>query len=361
VPLRPLAPLVLVLLMLAPTAQAKTHRAPEPPRRSTVAIVGDSIVESGQVPSPDEHGLAAALRVEVARRHVDPGASGFVAAHPTELGPVLEPQAGRGDWRYRGPWQWLSRYPKKRAPVVSLATSPASSASTIARRADTATLLYYAGPTLGSFAFAAGPTTKVLHSHAGRYRLRRRTIRLHHRGNQTVNVHPVSGDLGLVGVFLRRAPRADRRQVEFTSMGISGQTAAGATIPSFAAGLATLRPDVTIILLGTNDGIRFAATGDRHGLTAMRDGLVARGRVARTTGRCVMVPPAHGRFAAPVYAALRDEVRRAARAAHCDVADALSILDHVHGLTVDGIHPTSAGYARIARKLAPEVLALTRR
>ncbi|HEY8583604.1 MAG TPA: GDSL-type esterase/lipase family protein [Capillimicrobium sp.] len=336
-------------LLAAPAAAPAAERVP-------VAIVGDSIVEASHPGLPEGDGLLPRLRAELARRGLDPGAGGFVASHPAQLAPVQLSAPPSGPWDYEGAWAWLTRAYGIPSPLVSWTANAEASASLPAPQAEHATLLYLRGPLQGAFTFRAGAATAEVQGDSAELGVGMRTLPLPRDGDRTIEVTDArDGGIGLIGAFLRREPRPGRTQVELTAIAAGGAQAADPTSAAEDAGLAALRPRLTVIILGTNDGIGYARSRDPAALDALREGLARRGARAAATGACLIAPPARAHFPADVHAAIRAEVRAAARASGCRQLPILAALDRDPSLTVDGVHPSSAGYARLAAALAPRV------
>lgn len=324
-------------------------------RRSVVALVGDSIVESAHLAEPRTGGLAPALRHSLRRLGFDPGGEGFIAPHPVELSVVVgaRPSAG-GGWTYRGGWVWITAADRPAtASLFSWTLDPAATAS-LQARVDTATLVYLTGPTFGRFWFEAGGLRSVVDARAPRPGTATRTVRLPPvRGSRVISVGEVrDGGLGLAGAFLRRDLRPGREQVEVSALGATGALGGEPETPLMKAGLSALAPRVTVLVLGTNDAIVAASTGDRRVYPRLERGVLARARQARRSGACVVVPPGRARLPRDVFERVRAAERRAARRAGCAYAPVLDVLDADRGLTVDGVHPRETGYERVARALA---------
>ncbi len=154
--------------------------------------------------------------------------------------------------------------------------------------------------------------------------------------------------------LLERALRRDGRAVRVINAGVSGDTTAG--------GLARLdwalaeRPDVVILELGANDGLR----GLDPGATLRNlDAMLARLKEARVrvllTG--MKAPPNLGREYGTALAAVYPRL-----AAKHGVALYPFFLDGVAADPAlnqkDGIHPNEEGIARIVERMVPHVKAL---
>lgn len=148
----------------------------------------------------------------------------------------------------------------------------------------------------------------------------------------------------LLGARLKREGYAYR----LVNAGVSGDTSAG--------GLARVdwilrnRPDIVIVALGANDGLRGQPPQAlRDNLIAVIDRLHARG--ARVLLAGMRVPPSYGEAYAGRFAAVFTEAGRRADAFMPFLLDGVAA---VPGLNqVDGIHPNAAGHRLIADRLWP--------
>jgi hypothetical protein len=122
-----------------------------------------------------------------------------------------------------------------------------------------------------------------------------------------------------------------------------------------------LHIDVTLILSGGVDEMTADYIGGGRWLRDFEGGLRVRARDARRTGRCAIVPPPPLPVAAAIKRAFARVERAIARQEGCTFAP---VLEHVWAspgvslagrLTHEGIHPTRAGDARMARALVPVV------
>ena len=139
--------------------------------------------------------------------------------------------------------------------------------------------------------------------------------------------------------------------------GVSGDTSAGGL--RRVDWILRLKPDIVIVALGANDGLRGLP------VDALRDNLMAivtrvRGAGARVLLAGMRVPPNYGDDYARAFAAVFADVAR-----RTDVPLAPFLLDGVAGVArlnqADGIHPTADGQRLIAERLWPHLRPLLER
>lgn len=144
----------------------------------------------------------------------------------------------------------------------------------------------------------------------------------------------------------------------YISRGISGQTTPQ-ILARFQQDVVRLRPEVVVILAGTND---IAGNTGPSSPEMIQDNLASMAEIARAKGiRVVLssVLPAHdypwkrGLEPAPKIAALNSWIRAYAEATGAVYLDYYSAMVDPRGglraeLTRDGVHPTAAGYAVMA-------------
>jgi acyl-CoA thioesterase-1 len=143
--------------------------------------------------------------------------------------------------------------------------------------------------------------------------------------------------------------RRDGFDYKVVNAGVSGDTSAGGLRRVDWA--LRLRPEVVVVALGANDGLR------GQPVDALRDNLTRIVERAQAGGARVLlagmrVPPNYGDEYARAFAAVYPEVARATGAALAPF-----LLDGVAGdprlNQVDGIHPTVEGQRVIAERLWP--------
>ena len=152
--------------------------------------------------------------------------------------------------------------------------------------------------------------------------------------------------------LVARALAAEDRPVRILNAGVSGETAAEglARLP----GVLAREPDVLVVALGINDGLRGRPAEDAE--AALRQILEA-GRAAGVELLLVGVhipPDRHG----AAYARDFDEIypRLAAEMKVPLVPDLLAgVAGHPELLFPDELHPTAAGHARLAETVRPHL------
>jgi acyl-CoA thioesterase-1 len=172
----------------------------------------------------------------------------------------------------------------------------------------------------------------------------------------------LSAGLGLTGEapfpeHARALLRERGMEARIINAGVSGDTTAGGL--ERLPWLLRQRPDIVVIELGANDGLR----GQPH--RATRDNLDKMIRAARDGGAEVLllgmqIPPSYGRPYADGFAAIYGDLSR-----DLDVALVEDFLDGVGGNAAmnltDGMHPNGAGHRRLAENILPELVELIER
>jgi len=349
------AALVLVALLSAPAAQA---------RRVSIAIVGDSVQEGYTAADfaddfasidPRNAGLAPELRRLLASRTGEQPGAGFVPAHPAL-------------WRFTGDWLHVgygfgAAGPFGASGYAAETTDPTGTA-TIEVAEPEVSVLYWRGPGGGTFRVSAGgrtwriPTAAARSDGGGETRLDLPT------GTRTLTVTgPADGGLvRFTGLLARRPAPRHATQYEVSNLAHAGRRAGEDVTPANRQAFEKLDIDLSLIMSGTTDELTSNLLHSSKELDDYDGGLRLRARVARRTGRCVIVPPAP----LPVRRSIqRDYFRVARRVAGeegCGFAPVLSrVWTSPHAsvagrLTKDGMHPTRAGYRRIAKALVPVIV-----
>jgi lysophospholipase L1-like esterase len=131
--------------------------------------------------------------------------------------------------------------------------------------------------------------------------------------------------------------------------------------PANRQAFVALHPDVTLIMSGTVDEMTSDYVGGDRWLRDFPGGLRTRARLARRTERCAIVPPPPLPVKASIQRSYVRAERRIAREQRCTFAPVLAGVwrspeaSIARRLTREGVHPTRAGYARVARALVPLV------
>ncbi len=139
--------------------------------------------------------------------------------------------------------------------------------------------------------------------------------------------------------------------------GVSGDTTAGGL--SRLPWVLRAEPDLVVVALGANDGLR------GQSVAAMRSNLAAivervRARGARVLLVGMRMPPNYGeRYTREFAAAFADVARRASTAFVPFLLDGVAAVPALN--QADGIHPNAEGHRIIAEKLWSHVMPLLRR
>jgi hypothetical protein len=351
------AALVLALalgLAFAPVAGAK---------RITVAVVGDSVQEGFTAADyandfasidPPRAGLTPVLRQILAGQTGARPGTGFIPAHPALWklsGDWLETGYGFGT---AGPFG---------ASGYGFETTDASATATIDVAEPDVAVLYWRGPGGGTFTVAAGGRTWPIDTSASRPDGGGETwLHLPGRAGTVTIGGPADGRLiRFTGLLARRPAPRHAIQYEVSNLAHAGRRAGEDITPANRQAYERLRIDLTLIMSGTTDEMTSDYIGGSRWIKDYDGGLRYRARVARRTGRCVIVPPAPLPVKTWIQHAYFRVGKRVAREEHCTFAHLLSqvwpsskasIAKH---LTTEGIHPTRAGYVRISRALVPAI------
>lgn len=176
-------------------------------------------------------------------------------------------------------------------------------------------------------------------------------------GDSLSAAHGIAGDAGWVSLLEQRlADRDAHWQVRNASVG--GETTAGGRT-RLPALLEEFPPDVVILELGGNDGLRgLSLRAMRENLAAMLDASDAAGAEVLLAG--IRIPPNYG----PVYTE-RFEAVFADLAAERDLAFVPFLLEGIalqpEMMLADGIHPAAEAQARILQNVWDELEALVAR
>lgn len=155
------------------------------------------------------------------------------------------------------------------------------------------------------------------------------------------------------------AKRLEDNRLRYTvsNASISGETTAGGRA-RFEEALSRVQPEVVVIALGANDGLRALPTYDmRMNLTAMVK--AAKARKARVLLVGMKLPPNYG----PVY--VRQFEESFPRVAHAENVPLLPFLLEPLGTNIelfqaDGLHPTAAAQPKLLDHVWPALKPLLR-
>ncbi len=164
-------------------------------------------------------------------------------------------------------------------------------------------------------------------------------------------IDPAQGWVALLARRLERAGQPHR----VVNASLSGDTTAGG-LRRLPALLDTHRPEVVLIELGGNDGLRGLP------LATVRANLAEMVRLARTTARTVLLlgvrmPPNYGPRYAEGFAAVYREVACEGGAALVPALLA-GVGEHLELMQDDGIHPTAAAQPLIVDNVWPVLVPL---
>jgi hypothetical protein len=346
---------MLCCALAAPTADA---------RRVTVAVVGDSVQEGYTVEdyannfataNPARTGLTPVLRDALARATGNRPGTGFIPVHPAL-------------WRFSGQWLRTGFDFGSAGPIgasgYGAETADPTATATIAVPERQVAVLYHRGPDGGAFTVSAGGRSWRIDTQAPQPDGGGETwLTLPGRARTLTVSGPVNG-AGVVrftGLIARKPAPRDGIQFEVSNLAHAGRRTGEDLTPDNEQAFARLHIDVTLLMSGTVDEMTADYIGGDRWINEFEGGLRTRARVARRTGRCVIVPPPTLPVAPAVTQGFMDVEKRVAREEGCTFAP---VLEHVWAspnasiagrLTHEGIHPTRAGYARVASKLVPPV------
>ncbi len=143
--------------------------------------------------------------------------------------------------------------------------------------------------------------------------------------------------------------------IEVVNLSVSGETTSGG-LRRLPDALATVEPDLVVLELGANDGLRgFDVSITRDNLSAMID--MAQQAKARVLVLGMQIPPNYGPDYAAAFAALFTEVATAAGADLVPFFLEPVALDW-DMMQADGIHPTAAAQPKILAHVWPQLAQL---
>lgn len=351
-----------VLALACPSAAAAAGTG----KRVTIAVTGDSVVESSLTAGGATRGLAPQVADAFARRGFARGGQGFVATMLPQwsFSRVVAPTHGpppRGTWALFGYGQ--PPFADGMSGYSALAAPTGATASVRVSGPDVG-VLYTSTPTSTPFTVAvAGRTFRLDARAAGRPHASVKWIRLPAAGRRTLTIRgPSRGALTLGGVIDRRPVPAGRIQVETHNLGHVRQLPQEALAPRIVGAVAAQRFDVTVFLWSyVSEIVSDPAAPPSRMSAGYERSLLSRARLARRHGgACVVAdttPIPVARAVALQYSAIHARVARAAGCTHTKVLVHLW-KDWAHSwergeTLIDRIHPTLSGYQSMAEALEP--------
>jgi len=354
--------LFLLALLMVPASASAT--------RTAVLITGDSIVESAQVrrEAGGYDGLGARLQVALANRNVRMGGYGFIPTHDARAELDIAAGLSPTPWSYTGPWSYrgLLFFPSLKSefgPDGMPAVGASGARAQLTLTGNRVGLSYATTPGGASLQVSIDGRLAGTVATAGRAGSGLRwfpTTDASHLVTVTV-VGP--GEAILQGLVATRS-LTNTPEIEIDQIGHGGNRAQDDFGPAQQDALLDLSPRLTVIMFGTNEELFETSLHDLGSRDKLTRGLTARGKLARKTGSCVVVWHAPNTVAASVQQGFRKAAQKGARLGGCSFATPLDGLWTAESsqrdkLTVNGIHPTAAGYDLMAAKLARLLVTLS--
>ena len=318
-------------------------------RSHTVMIQGDSIVESTGIRTPGTlNGLGTMVSGSLNRLGTPAASPAFIPAH--SIGGNYWPWRSHGNWTYEATlWSPLSTWGADGYP--STTDDPHASMSGPVH-GNSFAVLYATQPGGGSFTFTVGGVSRRITTNGGLGGGGKTWISTPTMGQHIAFISAVSGLVHFTGLLERDSTR-DRILLE--QVGHTGARSSDDMSRAQREALVALQPDLTILMWGTIDEGAYAG-GDSTAPAKFAQTLGQRANIARRTGRCVIVPHAPNGRPSALQARFYKIAKHVSSAHHCVFADSFANLWGVdsqsQGRTVDGVHPTLAGYSLMSAHLA---------
>jgi lysophospholipase L1-like esterase len=336
--------------------------------RVTIALFGDSVTESVLVRDYLQRGFAPALDRALSSYGWQEGGAGLIPANPFRWRFNASVPFGNGQAAPATGWVTvggaLSAGQDGPNGYSAVTGSPQAIASTTVSDPDIM-VIYTTTDAHCTFAVTAGSRRWTIDTYAPGPPTDAQAPLTLSGGRQTLTIHgPSCGLLSFDGVVDQRPVPSGRDQVQVDNLGHSGKLPWVDFTPRVQQSLAAQRYNVSVFL--------YSYIGELLGNQSLAGPYVsvmtARARIARAhRGACLFVEPTPIAVAQSSVRNVGHLDRTVAQRAGCTYSTALA---HVwpnssyavnHGLLlIDGIHPTAAGYAVIAKALAPTVAKLAR-
>ena len=355
---------VAAVIWLAPEAAG----SPQPGRRVTIALFGDSVTESLLVRNFVQDGLAPNVSRALTPDGFVPGGQGFIPAAPFRFhfnswvgydGHAALPTNG---------W-WLFGYELFQAfdgasEYSAITTSPQATA-TIAVSSPEVDVLYSSSNVHCPFTVTDGAQTWSIDTYAPGPPTDTSTPINLPPGRQVLTVRgPSCGALWFNGIVDHAPVPPGKVQVEVNNLGHSGRLPSDGFTSRVQEAIAEQHYDITVLLYGYIGEV----VGGRGLSRLYQPSLLTRARIARADGgKCLIVAPTPMPVAGSLVAEVKRYDQNVARESGCAYTTVLTHLwkspseAESRGLVlVDGIHPSAAGYRVIARALAPIIDGMVR-
>jgi lysophospholipase L1-like esterase len=342
---------IVLISLLLPAAASAT--------RYSVAITGDSIIESAPLRDQSNNGLASLgfmVNNSLASKGIKMGGYGFVPMHAS-VTPIDYPWAFKGTWQQEGLFWFPSTKSVFGADGMPSSTNDPAASAQINLISNKIAILYGKATTGGSFkiSFDNKPATTI-NTRATTNGSGIRWFSLS-KSAHAVKIYGASGGTVRLTGLIASYTLTTGREVEVDQVGHGGDLAASNIAPPQLSALRDLRPKLTLIMFGSNEEATEMLYGSTSSRAKLTQGIVARAKTARLTGKCIVVPHAPNGRSAALQAAYRAAAQAGATQGRCSFAPALDgiwngSLSQSQGLTTDGIHPTLAGYRLMSDRLA---------
>lgn len=322
-----------------------------------VLLAGDSITEALTLRKDSWETLATLTATRLrARGRAASTARGWVPIHDSWTstfagvsGPPFSP------WVLSGPWLrlgFLSFGFEPLGPEGMVAIGSNGATATLANRSTTTTVMYTARPGGGSLTVSTPSDSKTVSASARTATAKGVTVT-----GSPVRIVTSGGPVAVSGAL-----EADGSRTQLLQTARPGAMAIDGFAQAQQQARKLLRASITVILFGTNEENR-ELVGSRRARSAYDIGLMQQAKMSRP-GRCIVVPHAPNNHSQAQQRAFRAVAQRAAKRINCRYRNWLAGIwdggkSKGQGFTFDGIHPTRAGYQRLAdalaRGLAPEL------